>query len=113
MVDKTLHELTLEPQLEQRILESLRPGEHGQSIALDPETSQQLMTSLAQLTADVENKNIRPVLVCAPQLRAPLRRLVHPIVPRLAVLSYQELTGAEQIRSEGVVSADTRLAVGA
>ena len=46
------------------------------------------------------------MLVCAPQLRAPLRRLVHPIVPRLAVLSYQELTGADQIRSEGVVTAE-------
>ncbi len=113
VVDKTLHVLTIEPQLEQRILESLRPGEHGQTIALDPDTSQSLLSGLAQLTQDVENRNIRPVLVCAPQLRAALRRLVHPIVPRLAVLSYQELTGANQIRSEGVVSADAHLAVNA
>ena len=113
VVDKTLHVLTLEPQLEQRMLESLRPGDQGQSIALDPESSQQLMTNLAQLSADVENRNVRPVLVCAPQLRASLHRLVHPIVPRLAVLSYQELAGAEQIRSEGIVSADARLAVSA
>jgi flagellar biosynthesis protein FlhA len=113
LVDRTLHVLTIEPQLEQRILESMRPGEHGQGIALDPETSQSLMGSLAQLTQDVENRNIQPVLVCAPQLRAALRRLVHPIVPRLTVLSYQELTGATQIRSEGVVSADVRLAVNA
>jgi flagellar biosynthesis protein FlhA len=113
LVDKTLHVLTMEPQLEQQILESLRPGEHGQSIALDPETSQGLLGSLAQLSQDVENRNLRAVLVCAPQLRAPLRRLVHPIVPRLSVLSYQELTGADQIRSEGVVSADALLAVNA
>jgi flagellar biosynthesis protein FlhA len=113
LADKTLHVLTIEPQLEQRILESLRPGEHGPSIALDPESSQGLLGSLTQLTQDVENRNIRPVLVCAPQLRAALRRLVHPIVPRLAVLSYQELTGADQIRSEGVVTADALLAVSA
>jgi flagellar biosynthesis protein FlhA len=113
LVDKTLHVLTIEPQLEQQILESLRPGEHGQSIALDPDTSQGLLGSLAQLTHDVENRNILPVLVCAPQLRAPLRRLVHTIVPRLAVLSYQELTGADQIRSEGVVTANAHLAVSA
>ena len=110
LVDKTLHVLTLDPQLEQRILETMRPGEAGLSIALDPETSQGLMGSLAQLTQDVENRNMRAVLVCAPQLRAPMRRLVNPIVPRLAVLSYQELTGAEQIRSEGVVTADRQLA---
>ena len=106
LVDKALHVLTLEPQLEQRILESLRPSEHGHAIALDPETSHALLTRLAQVTTDVENRNIRPVLVCAPQIRAAVRRLLHPIVPRLAVLSYQELGGAEQIRSEGVVGAD-------
>ena len=113
LVDKTLHVLTLDPQLEQRILESLRPSEHGQTAVLDPETSQAMMTGLAQLSSEVENRNLRPVLVCAPQLRSALHRMVHPIVPRLAVLSYTELTGADQIRSEGVVSADHRLAVNA
>ena len=113
VVDKTLHVITLEPQLEQAILESLRPGDLGQGIALDPETSQTLLRSLDQLAQDIENRNIRPVLVCAPQVRAALRRLVQPIVPRLAVLSYQELTGADQIRSEGVVTADAHLAVNA
>ena len=79
----------------------------ARSIALDPETGQALLTQLAQLAADVENRNLRPVLVCAPQMRAAVRRLVQPVVPRLAVLSYQELTGADQIRSEGVVTAES------
>ncbi|GAA4377126.1 flagellar biosynthesis protein FlhA [Nocardioides caricicola] len=109
LVDKALHVITLDPQLEQRILESLRPSEHGHAIALDPDTSQALLTNLAQMAADVENRNIRPVLVCAPQIRAAVHRLVSPMAPRLAVLSYQELTGADQIRSEGVVGAEPRL----
>lgn len=113
LVEKTLHVLTLDPQLEQGILESLRPGENGQTIALDPNLSQGMLGSLAQLTADLENQSMPAILVCAPQLRAPLRRLVHPILPRLTVLSYQELSGAEQIRSEGVVTAEHHLAVGA
>jgi flagellar biosynthesis protein FlhA len=112
LVDKALHVITLEPQLEQRILESLRPSELGHSIALDPETSQALMSNLAHVVTSIENRNIRPVLVCAPQVRSAVHRLVHPIVPRLAVLSYQELTGAEQIRSEGVIGAEQRMAVG-
>ncbi|ABL80264.1 MULTISPECIES: flagellar biosynthesis protein FlhA [unclassified Nocardioides] len=113
IVDKALHVITLEPQLEQRVLESLRPSEFGYAIALDPESSQALLTNLAQLVTTVENRNLRPVLVCAPQLRAAVHRLVHPIVPRLAVLSYQELLGAEQIRSEGTVGVDVPLAVNA
>ena len=86
------------------------PLRAGPVLALDPDTSQALLTNLAQLVTEVENRNLRPVLVCAPQLRAAVRRLVHPIVPRLAVLSYQELGGAEQIRSEGIVGAEQRLA---
>lgn len=113
IVDKTLHVLTFEPQLEQRVLESLRPSEFGHAIALDPESSQALLTNLTQMVAAVENRNLRPVLVCAPQLRAAVHRLVHPIVPRLAVLSYHELLGAEQIRSEGTVGVDAPLAVNA
>ncbi len=112
LVDKSLHVITFEPQLEQRILESLRPSEHGHSIALDPEISQALMSNLAQVATAVENRNIRPVLVCAPQVRGAVHRLVHPIVPRLAVLSYQELAGADQIRSEGVIGIEQRMAVG-
>lgn len=113
LVDKALHVLTFDPQLEQRILETLRPSDLGHTIALDPETSHAVLTRLAQLATDLENRNIRPVLVCAPQIRAAVRRMAHPIVPRLAVLSYQELTGAEQIRSEGVVGAELPSAVGA
>jgi flagellar biosynthesis protein FlhA len=113
LVDKTLHVITFEPQLEQRVLESLRPSEHGYAIALDPESSQGLLTNLAQLVTTVEDRNLRPVLVCAPQLRAAVHRLVHPIVPRLAVLSYQELRGAEQIRSKGTIGVDVPLAVNA
>ena len=99
--------------LEQQLLESVRPSEHGQTAVLDPETSQALMTELMQLTQEIENRNVRPVLVCAPQLRSALHRMVNPLVPRLAVLSYTELTGADQIRSEGVVGTDQRLAVNA
>ena len=113
LVDKVLHVITLDPLLEQRILESLRPSENGHTIALDPETSQALLSNLTKVATEVEDRNIRPVLVCAPQVRAAVHRLVHPLVPRLAVLSYQELTGADQIRSEGVVTGEHHLAVGA
>jgi flagellar biosynthesis protein FlhA len=112
LVDKTLHVFTLDPQLEQRLLESLRPSEVGQTVGLDPDTGQALLTRLSQLAADAENRNLRPVLVCAPQVRAAVRRFIQPIVPRLPVMSYQELTGAEQIRSEGVVGVELPEVVG-
>lgn len=112
LVDGTVHVVSLEPQLEQRMLESLRPTEHGPVIALDPLTGQHLLGQLAQTVTDAENTNVRPVLVCAPQLRAAVRRMIRPALPTLAVLSYPELTGASQVRSVGVVSGQ-QMAVGA
>ncbi|GAB2873469.1 flagellar biosynthesis protein FlhA [Nocardioides pacificus] len=111
LVDKALHVITFEPQLEQQLLESLRATDAGPTIAISPDIGQLMLSHLAQLITEAENRNVSPVLVCAPQIRPAVRRLVESMLPKLAVLSYQELTGADQIRSEGVVSADNHLAV--
>ncbi|MEI5675450.1 MULTISPECIES: flagellar biosynthesis protein FlhA [Nocardioides] len=106
VTDGTVHVISFEPQFEQRMLESLRPSDQGSMIVLDPLTAQAAVGSVAQLMVDAENRGIRPVLVCAPQLRTAVRRLVHTAVDRLPVLAYTELTGTAQVRSAGVVSTD-------
>jgi flagellar biosynthesis protein FlhA len=106
-----VHVISLDPQLEQRMLETMRVGEQGAMIALDPVTLQALIGSVAQLLVDNENRNLRPVLVCAPQLRPAVRRLLRPAIDRLHVLSYPELTGSASVRSAGVVSAERNLEV--
>ncbi|MFL6060410.1 MAG: FHIPEP family type III secretion protein, partial [Marmoricola sp.] len=102
--DRTVHVISLEPSLEQQMLEDLRPTEQGMVIAMDPELGQSVLTQLSRILTDAENRNLRPVLVCSPQLRAAVRRLVRPSLHQLPVLSYSELVGADQVRSVGVVS---------
>ncbi|GAA2010771.1 MULTISPECIES: flagellar biosynthesis protein FlhA [Nocardioides] len=106
LVDGVVHVISFEPQFEQRMLECLRITEQGAMIALDPVTLQTVIGGLAQLLVDAENRNVRPVLVCAPGLRPAVRRLIRPAVDRLPVLSYPELTGTAQVRSAGVVSGE-------
>ncbi|NUR09239.1 MAG: EscV/YscV/HrcV family type III secretion system export apparatus protein, partial [Nocardioidaceae bacterium] len=98
--------LSFEPVLEQRLLEGLRVGEGGGFLALDLDLSQSLLTHLSALCRAAEDANISPVLVCAPQVRAAVRRLVSTGLPRLPVLSYSELSGPTPIRSLGVVTAE-------
>ncbi len=105
--------ISLEPLLEQRMLEQLRQHELGAMLALDPDTAAQMLSDLTQLTAHAENQNLRPVLVCSPQLRPAVRRLIRPALSRLPVLSYTELIGAGQVRSVGVVTMDPVAAVSA
>jgi flagellar biosynthesis protein FlhA len=111
VVSGDVHVISLDPQLEQRMLETMRLGEQGAMIALDPVTLQAVIGSVAQLVVDNENRNIRPVLVCAPQLRPAVRRLLRPAIDRLHVLSYPELTGSASVRSAGIVSAERNLEV--
>jgi len=107
---ETVHVISLDPQLEQRMLEDLRPTDQGTVIAMDPELGQSVLHQLSGLLTTAENGNHRPVLVCSPQVRPALRRLLRPSLHQLPVLSYQELVGAATVRSVGVVSPD-RMAV--
>ncbi len=100
-----LHVLSFEPVLEQRLLECLRVTEDGGFLALDADLSQAVLNQLMTLSQEAEQRNQSPVLACAPQVRAAVRRAVAPVLPRLPVLSYSELTGPLQIQSVGVVSA--------
>ncbi|MDN4173542.1 flagellar biosynthesis protein FlhA [Nocardioides sp. SOB77] len=108
-----VHVVSLDPRLEQQMLESMRMGEEGQVLLLDPVLAQSVLTRLGQLLIEAENADLRPVLVCAPQVRAALQRLVRQQVDRLPVLSYTELAGAEQVRSVGVVTGEAMIEAGA
>jgi flagellar biosynthesis protein FlhA len=100
----TLHVLSFEPALEQRLLEGVRAGEDGAFLALDVDLAQNVLTSMANLARAAEEQNLTPVLACAPQLRPAVRRMTSPSLPRLPVVSYSELSGPVQISSVGVVS---------
>ena len=65
------------------MLEALRPTDEGSVIAFDIETGQVVLNELSRFMADVENSDATPVLVCAPQLRAAVRRMVQPSPGRL------------------------------
>ncbi len=110
-VDKTVNVISLEPNLEQQMLEGLRPTDMGTVIAIDPEIGQAVLNQLSQLMTDAENTGARPVLVCSPQLRPAVRRLVRPSLHQLPVLSYSELVGADQVRSVGIVTSGQLMAV--
>jgi len=102
--DGVLHVITLDPLLEQALAEALRPGEHGASLALDAATAEHLVTGSSSCLERAEQQGISAVLVCAPPLRAPLRRLLKVAVGRLNVLSYDDVSTHARIETVGMVS---------
>lgn len=99
-----LRAITLEPVLEQELLEGLRPGEDGSQILFDPTRLDTFFASFTQQRTAAENLGYTPVLVCSPALRPALYRLVTLQVPDAVVLSYSEVTGSGlAIETVGVV----------
>jgi flagellar biosynthesis protein FlhA len=47
--------------------------------------------------------NLRPVLLCAPNLRRHIRRFTERLVPQLSVLSLNEISQQISLRAFGVV----------
>jgi flagellar biosynthesis protein FlhA len=97
--------ITLEPTLEQNLLESLRPSETGAFMAIDGMRAEAMVTEAGQLVEAAEQQGITPVLACSPQLRLPLMRLLRAGSRRVQVLSYSEISGSTaQIETMGVVN---------
>jgi flagellar biosynthesis protein FlhA len=102
--DERLHVFTLEPGFEQRLLESVRQTEAGAVLALDAGAVDALVVGCSGLLEDAERQGLSPVLVCSPQVRSALARLMRQVLPRLPVISYAEVSRTASIESLGVVS---------
>ncbi len=97
--------LTLEPGLEQVLEASLHAGEHGPRLLLRPDLVGKILDSVAPLVEEIVAAGENPILVCSPQLRYPLRRLLEANHPQLSVLSYAEIVPGVQVKTRGMVQA--------
>jgi flagellar biosynthesis protein FlhA len=101
-----LRVIMIDPVLEQSMLEGLRPSEQGTQIVLDAVRIERVLGSLQDAVRTVEEQGLSAVLVCAPQLRPAVHRMVSAQSDGLPVLSYQEATAAgSTIETVGVVRA--------
>ena len=103
-VDGRLSVLTIDPLTEQQLLASVRPGDGGTFLAVEPDTAEALSRSVLHEVSAAEQRGESPVLVCSAHLRPALRRLVRNVLPNQAVLSYTELGPQLEIETIGTVN---------
>lgn len=96
--------ITLDPQLEQLIIERLRQTEQGSFVALSPDQIQRLLHNLRSALERMMSVGISPVVLTSPAVRPHFKRMVEQMSPELAVLSYNEIDSAIEIHAEGMVS---------
>ena len=102
--DGIMHAITVDSELEQQILDSLRNAPDKPITAgLDPQTIQQVYNSIITEFRKSAGKDYEPVVLCSPLIRHYIRRIVEKIPPNLAVLSYNEILPKVEVRSVGMV----------
>ncbi|MTV41474.1 flagellar biosynthesis protein FlhA [Duganella radicis] len=96
--------LTLDPGVEQVLLQSLRSVEQGSNMAIEPRYAEQLQSRLAAESERMMKANMLPILLCAPDLRRHVRSLSERMIPHMRILSMAEIPNTVNLKSYGVVS---------
>lgn len=100
--DNVLPVITFDTKLEKIIQKSVQYSGQGSYMALDPKVAEQFLASVSEQVGKSENGK-QPVLLCEPNIRPHVKRLTEKYLPRLSVLSYNEVTSEVQIQSMGTV----------
>ena len=110
-----LRAVTLDGEVERRIVASLTKNEHGIYLAMGPELIQPIIAQLSDSMKKFQELGQSPVLLTSQVIRVYLSRLLAQYFPGLYVLSFNEIVGTVQIQSIGniTLTADEKRAVGA
>jgi flagellar biosynthesis protein FlhA len=90
--------ITLEPELERLLQNSLSPGSTGASPGLEPGLAERLQQRLSDSVQRQELSGEPAVLLVPPQLRATLARFIRSSVPNLHVLAWNEIPDNRKVR---------------
>jgi flagellar biosynthesis protein FlhA len=93
--DGALAAIVLDPEIEQRLNSAVQETDSGWMLVPDPSLWQRLMEQIAQAAERIAAEGVQPVIVCGSGLRLPFRRLLSRFMPRIPVLSYEEVNAAK------------------
>jgi len=89
-----LEVITLDPNLEQILLQSVQ----GQEGGMEPGIVDRLMNDMKELAQREEMAGRTPVLLVSPMIRNLLSRLLRSVIPTLHVLAYDEVPDNRQVK---------------
>lgn len=96
--------ITLDPDIEQTIMESVKHTEQGTYLALKPEITQQILTATKKEVMKLTSLGRVPIILTSPIVRVYYKRLTQDEFEDLIVLSFNELDSNIELQSVGMVS---------
>ena len=98
--------ITLDSSVEKTIVNSISKNEHGTYLALDPQTTQKIITKLSDCMAGVKDLVTTPIILTSPVVRLYFSKLMQQFYPKAVVLSFNELENNVQIQAVANVAID-------
>lgn len=98
-----LETVTLSPEVEDMIMNSIQKTEQGSFLNLPPDYIQKLINNLSNILEKLVSMSSQPIVICSPIVRIYFRRLIENIFPDVVVLSYNEILPSVQIKTVGMV----------
>lgn len=95
---------TLDTDLENKIVASMKKSDQGSYLAMDPETIHKIVTAFQSQYEKVKEVIPSPIVLSSPIVRIYFKRLIDQFVPNVIVLSFNEIDNTVQIQSLGNIS---------
>lgn len=102
--DNVAKVITVEPRVEQMILNNIEHSEHGSYVNLEPQVLQTVLKSLKKAVDKTTAVGLVPIVLTAPVVRYHIKKLTEHIIPELIVLSFNELESNIEIQSDSVIA---------
>jgi flagellar biosynthesis protein FlhA len=96
--------LTLDPALEDKIAAGIEHTERGLFIRTSPQTIEKICERLGAELPKLTRTGKRPIVLVSPQVRAGLKQMTAANLPRLIVMSFNEITRDTKVEIVGIVN---------
>lgn len=96
--------ITLDPKVEQVIMDSVQKTETGSYLTLQPEVTNSIINNLSKHVQKLAKLGQQPIVLASPVVRLYFKRLTEQVIPQLVVLSYNEIDPSVEVESVGMVT---------
>ena len=101
--DAKLRCVTLDPALEDVVNRHVERSERGSYLTLPPATAAQIVNAVSRELHKLLTIAANPIVLCSPQIRLALRKLLAPSIPGVVVLAYNEIVREVNVESVAMV----------
>jgi flagellar biosynthesis protein FlhA len=95
--------LTLDPAMEELINGHLERNERGTNNTMPPVTAQKIVQQIGAKAGELTQAGRSAVVLCGPQIRAAVRRMIENSIPQMAVLGFNEIVSEVTVEAVAMV----------